>query len=351
MNIYERVLRPLLFKVSADEAHAVAQLVLRAPVIWRLISAHSRVADPRLEVDLAGVRLANPIGMAPGFVKEGPVLESIARLGFGYVTVGSFTPAARAGNPLPRLVRYPEREAVANSMSMPNRGLAAAVNDLKLTGNLGCPVIASVAGFSAEELLQSARQIEPYVAAVEIGLVCPNTTETERMEELRIFSRLAEGLAQSIRKPVFVKLPQPDPPQERSRLYAVLDECLRTGLQGVSVSGTRRHVEPRLAMGRGSIAGRPIFADSLRVVADVAERSGGRVAIKGAGGVFSGADAVRMLESGATVVEVYSSFIFRGWEVAASINRELLQILRERGTTAHALTARALQPLQKTTSS
>ena len=338
MSVYERVLRPLLFRLSADQAHAAAQLALRTPLVWPLLGSTCRVTDPRLEVDLAGIHLRNPVGMAPGFVKDGRVLRSVASLGFGYVTVGSFTRDARVGNPFPRLVRYPDREAVANSLGMPNRGLMAAVSDLKSTRTDGCQVIASVAGFSADELLASARAVEPYVAAVEIGLVCPNTTETEKLEELRIFSSLAEALARSMRKPVFVKLPPHHTPEERHRTFALLDECVRTGLQGVSVSGTRRHVEPGLSMGVGSIAGRPITEDSLRVVADVADRSGGRLAIKAAGGVFSGSDVFRMLRAGATCVEVYTSFIYRGWEVAGRLNRELLAVLN--GTSVAALTRR-----------
>jgi dihydroorotate dehydrogenase (fumarate)/dihydroorotate dehydrogenase len=340
VTLYERVLRPLLFQVSPDQSHAAAQSALRIPLVWAALGTAVKVSDRRLEVDLAGIPLLNPVGLAPGFVKDARVLASVARLGFGYVSVGSFTREPRYGNPFPRLVRYPELGAVANSMGLPNAGLAAAVDGLRSRRRVACPVIGSVAGFSAEELLESARLIEPYVAAVEIGLVCPNTTETERMEELRIFSRLAAGLADSIRKPVFVKLPPHHSPEERNRTLGLVDECLRTGLQGVSVSGTRPRVEPRLGMGRGSIAGRPVFQDSLRVVADVADRAAGRLAIRGAGGVFSGADALQMLEAGATSVEVYSAFIFRGWEVAARINAELLMVLQQRGTTVRALTSR-----------
>jgi dihydroorotate dehydrogenase len=182
-----------------------------------------------------------------------------------------------------------------------------------------------VAGFSAEELLEAARQLEACVAAVEIGLVCPNTTETERLEEQRIFARLAEGLATTLgSKPVFVKLPPHHTPEDRQRVFGMLDLWMELGLHGVSVSGTRQVVEPRLGAGKGSLAGRPVFADTLRIVQDVAERAAGRLAIKAAGGVFSGADASRLLEAGATTVEVYSAFIYRGWDVAGALNRELV---------------------------
>jgi dihydroorotate dehydrogenase (fumarate)/dihydroorotate dehydrogenase len=331
--VYERWLRPALFRLSADQAHTLARLALRLPAIWDLLGAAARASgsDPRLRTDLVGLALDNPIGLAPGFDKSGELLASLTRLGFGYVVVGSITREPRWGNPFPRLVRYPERQSIANSMGLPNRGLSAAVQALSRPRPSACPIIGSVAGFSAHELQQSAIEIEPHVEAVEIGLVCPNTTETERLEELRIFSTLADGLASRVRKPVFVKLPPHHSAEDRARVFAMLDVCVGTGVHGVSVSGTRQIVEPRLGSGRGSLAGRDVFDDSLRVVADVAERSAGRLAIKASGGAFSGADALRLIEAGATTVEVYSAFIFRGWDVAGRINRELAFLLDQRG--------------------
>jgi dihydroorotate dehydrogenase len=340
--VYERALRPLLFRLSADRSHALARLALRAPAVWDWLGLTARVvgADPRLRVNLAGLALDNPVGLAPGFDKSGELVASLARLGFGYLVVGSITREPRWGNPFPRLMRYPRRQSIANSMGLPNRGLGAAIQKLRRAGAQRCPVIGSVAGFSADELLQAAVVLEPHVAAVEIGLVCPNTTETERLEGQRIFARVAEGLAASLSKPVFVKLPPHHTPDDRDRVFAMLDVWAEFGLHGVSVSGTRQIVEPRLGSGRGSLAGRDVFDDTVRIVDDIAQRSAGRLAIKASGGVFSGADALRLLEAGATTVEVYSAFIYRGWEVAGKINRELLSLLDERG-----LASRGRMPL------
>jgi dihydroorotate dehydrogenase len=327
--VYERLLRPLLFRLSADQAHEVARIGLRFPLIWRALT--SRTSDPRLRTDLAGIRLSSPVGLAPGFDKNADLLPALDNLGFGYLVVGSITRQPRFGNPFPRLVRYPDRLAIANSMGLPNHGLDAALEALRSARSLTTPVIASVAGLTADDLLFAARAVEPHVAAVEIGLVCPNTTETERLEERRIFETLAEGLAGSIGKPVFVKLPPFHSPADRDRVLGMVDVCATAGLRGVSLSGTRPVEEPRLGMKRGSLAGRPVFDDSLRIVREVAERSAGRLVLKASGGVFSGADALAMLEAGASAVEVYSAFIYRGWDVAGLIAGELATLLRERG--------------------
>src|SRR5689334_21467399 len=109
-RLYARILRPLLFRLSADRAHDLAHFALRAPAVWRLLAAPP--PDPRLATELAGLRLATPIGLAPGFDKNADRVPALATLGFGYLVVGSITAQARAGNPRPRLHRYPERESI-----------------------------------------------------------------------------------------------------------------------------------------------------------------------------------------------------------------------------------------------
>jgi len=328
-TLYRRLLRPLLFRLSADRAHDLARLSLRWPAVWRVLSGRD-LADARLRIGLAGIALHNPIGLAPGFDKNAELLPSLARLGFGYLVAGSITREPRFGNPYPRLVRYPDRQSISNSMGLPNAGLAAARRNLARP-RPSTPVIASVAGFSAEELVESAAALAPLVDAVEIGLVCPNTTETERLEEMRIFSRLTEALARDKTKPVFIKLPPYHNEPDRARTMRMLDACIEAGIDGVSVSGTRPIVEPRLGAGKGSLAGRDVFDGALRIVEDVAQHAAGRLAIKAAGGVFSGRDAYRMLAAGAHTVELYSAFIYRGWNVARRIAQELLEVLDEEG--------------------
>src|SRR5579884_3504518 len=219
----------------------------------------------------------------------------------------------------------PGRRSISNSMGLPNQGLRVAVEYLRRAPK-SPPVIASVAGFSGSELVDCALAVEPHAAAVEIGLVCPNTTDTERLEELRIFHALVEELSRRKSKPVFIKLPPHHDGVQRHHVVAMVDACLQAGIDGLSLSGTRSVSEPRLAMGKGSLAGRPVFLDTLRIVGDLAERAGGRLAIKAAGGVFTGGDARQMLDAGADAVEVYSSFIYRGWDVARRIAAELAEL-------------------------
>ena len=330
MDAYRDVVRPLLFRLPADLTHDLAKVALRLPGVARAMA--ERPPDtPLLHTSLAGLRLDHPIGLAPGFDKTGDLVPGLAKLGFGYIAVGSITAQPRAGNPKPRLARYPERESITNCMGMPNRGLDVAVRMLSRRRPQGPPVIAAVAGFSVDELLAGAAALEPHVDAVEIGLVCRNTPETFEMAELPAFIAIAEGLARTKSKPTFAKLPPHHTPAELARTLSMVDVCLSGGFDGVCLSGTRTVIDPRLSVGHGGIAGRDTTADALRILGDVAGRADGRLAIRAAGGIMDGNDADRFLSAGATAVEIYSAFIFRGPGAAPRIAHELATIRAARG--------------------
>ena len=330
MNLYA-LLRPALFRLPADRAHDLARLALRVPAPFRRLGRSLQVRDSRLATTVAGIPLTSPIGLAPGFDKDGNLLPALQHLGFGYVVVGSLTGEPRAGNPRPRLVRYAERLSIANSMGLPNRGIEAAVRALAARPATETTVMASVAGFSPPSIVAGVAALEPHVAAVEVGLICPNTSESERMREMEMVDDLVTELGRRRRKPVFVKLPPYHTEEDRERVLRMADLCAAAGIDGVSLSGGRPVVEPRLAVGRGSIAGRDTFADALRIVAEVADHTAGQLVIRASGGVFTGDDAARMLAAGADTVEVYSAFVYRGWRVAAEINRGLLEVLGRQG--------------------
>jgi dihydroorotate dehydrogenase len=330
VNLYASLVRPLLFRLPADTAHDLGRLALRSPTPWRLLGGPPP-ADARLATSLAGLPLASPIGLAPGFDKSGDLLPALTELGFGYVVVGSITPLARTGNPHPRLHRYPDRESLTNCMGMPNVGLEAAVRLLARPRNTACPVIAAVAGTTVDEVVDAAAAVEPVVDGVEIGLVCRHTPETFEMAELPTVGAILDGVARRRTKPVFVKIPPHHAPAERARTLAIVDRCIDAGVDGVSLSGTRQVAEPRLSMGVGGLAGRATTDDALRILGDVADRAAGRLAIKASGGVFSGRDALRFLSAGATTVELYSAFIYRGPRVGRLVARELAAELAARG--------------------
>ncbi len=323
MNIYARIVRPLLFLLSADRAHSLARVVLRFRPAWRILGRGARFRSARLNTTVAELALDNPIGLAPGLDKDGLFISALSQLGFGYLVVGSITKDARPGNPFPRLIRYPETQAIANSMGLPSLGLEKAVETLRRRPATKTKVIGSVAGFTMDELLECAERIEPHVDAVEIGLVCPNTTPEERLEELHLFTGLVEALTARRNKPLFIKLQPYFDDVNRDRVMAMVDVCLRLGVDGLSLQGNGRTEDSRLGTVKGSLSGKPALPDTLRITREVAEHCEGRLPIRVSGGIFSGADAAEVLRVGADAVEFYTAFVYRGWGAAGMIAREL----------------------------
>jgi dihydroorotate dehydrogenase len=216
-------------------------------------------------------------------------------------------------------------------MGMPNPGIDEAVRLLDRPRGSQTKVLAAIAGTSADEVVRLAAMVEPHVDAVEVGLVCRHSPETFDMAELPTVTAILEGVGRQKSKPTFVKIPPHHTEAERLRTQAIVDVCIANGIEGVSVSGTLQISEPRLSTGEGGLAGKATTDDALRILRDVADRAAGRLAIKASGGVMDGADAMRFLEAGATAVEVYSAFIYRGPSVARRIGRELARELDRAG--------------------
>jgi dihydroorotate dehydrogenase (fumarate)/dihydroorotate dehydrogenase len=324
MSLYRNLLAPALFSVSADRSHALAHAALRWPLPWRALSAVSglETSDQRLKTRFAGLELANPVGLAAGFDKNGELLDSLSCLGFGFICVGSIMPEPRYGNPFPRLVRYRDRESIADSMGVPSKGREYAVDRLRRAGARRVPIFANVGGFSSEDIAAGVIQAQPYVDLVEVSLMCPNVLKAgevfDEIEMLRgILDRIEARVAQ-----VVVRVPN-DTTQMPERFAELIELCISAGVAGLKVGGGRRIPEPQLGTGFGTLHGRDIHEAALANVERAAGFARGRIPIKGNGGISSAADVLAMRRAGATCVDLYSAFIYQGWSVARDINREL----------------------------
>jgi len=327
-------LRPLLFQLSPDRGHALAHAALRFGLPWRMLAAASglAIADARLRTRFAGVELPNPVGLAAGFDKNCELIASLSCLGFGFITVGSIMPQPRPGNPYPRLVRYPQTESLADSMGVPSRGRDYCVEHLSRFHPHPVPLFANVGGFSADEIATSFAAVEPHVDGVEISLMCPNLKPGEAFDEIALLRDVLARI-EGRRKPAIVRVPN-DTVRSSDRLAELVERCVEAGVEGLKVAGGRAVAEPGLGTGQGTLHGRATFETALSNMENTARIARGRIAIKGNGGVSSGADAVALLRAGATCVDLYSAFIYQGWAIARRINRELLESLERAAMTS-----------------
>jgi dihydroorotate dehydrogenase (fumarate)/dihydroorotate dehydrogenase len=325
MTLYQNVLKPALFALSADRSHSLAHATMRVAAPWRALAAATRldVADPRLKTRFAGMEMSNPVGLAAGFDKNAELLGALSSLGFGSICVGSIMPEPRYGNPFPRLVRYPERESIADSMGVPSKGLRYAIERLRRPRPKGVPLIANVGGFSSQSIAEGVLAVQPYVDAVEISLMCPNVLKPgEVFDEIGMLRGILERIGESDGS-IIVRVPN-DTTQLHDRFAELIELCVDAGIAGLKVGGGRRVSEPKLGTASGTLHGRAIFETALANVERAATFARGRIPIKGNGGISSAADVLAMRRAGATCVDLYSALIYQGWTVARDINRDLV---------------------------
>ena len=334
-SIYEHLLRPLLFRLDAETAHRLGQFALGRALPWSLLPS----SDPggRLAVTVGDWKLKSPIGLAAGFDKDGDAVAGLQHLGFDYVTVGSILRAPSSGHPRPRLIRYPEQVSMVNCYGLPSEGLDACVEKFKRLASrkLQTKLIANVHADSVTDYAHCCAALGPYCDGVELALRCPNRSDHLALYPVEQLDELVGTLRrQRPDQALFVKLPPYTNDEEKRNRLELVERAIHFGLTGVTIQGNWMVAEPRLSRGQGSLSGRMTFASNLATVRAVAEAAKGRIAVKSGGGVFTGDEALQMMQAGATMIDIFTAFIYRGWNTAANIKAEMLASMDERGIAA-----------------
>ncbi len=353
--LYERGVRPLLFRLDAERAHELAlrggELAGRHPLGPRLAHACFAVEDPRLEVDLAGLRFANPLGLAAGFDKNARALPLLAGLGFGHLEMGSVSAWPSAGNERPRLFRLPGDEAVVVSYGVPNDGaqaIAARVGELALPVPLGInlvktndPARPAVEPEVYEDYARSFAALQDGAGYVALNMSCPNSAaDRDFFDDLQRIERLLSRLAAcEPRVPVFLKLkPTLDSGVLRETVAIAAGFPFVAGFSinlpaGKPAELALTTATERLERMPGAVGGRPVEAFVNEVLRRLRAVTGddGRFAIMAAGGVFDAAGARRKLRLGASLVQVYTGLVYRGPGLVREILEGLLEGLEADG--------------------
>ena len=337
LNGYKKLLRPILFRFDAERVHEWAKVALRQEPLWRWLGRSCRVDDPRLQVQLGGLRVPNPVGLSAGFDKDCEVLAGLQHLGFGYLVPGSVMPHTRQGNPKdrPRILRLPEQESMLNCLGLPSQGLAYAVEQLKRFRHSSAgqtPIIVNFGANTLDEYLACYEALQPLADAIEVNLRCPNARDDEGdFLRPRMYERLLTELIQRKQKPLFIKLQTASSRQEEEERLDLVQRGVYYGIDGYTIPGTWSVKDDRLSIGRGNLTGRAVFEKTLETVRALWDATDGKVAIKARGGIFSGEDAFRAIAAGASSVDLLTAFIYEGWHVAREINLDLLRRLNEEG--------------------
>jgi dihydroorotate dehydrogenase len=322
--IYERLARPVLFRLGGGDAERAHEWTLRRlialsrhPTALRALRATAPAGTPRT---VFGLRFPNPVGLAAGMDKDGRALPAWPALGFGFVEVGTVTARAQPGNPRPRLFRLPADGAIVNRMGFNNEGATALAARLAALRPLGVPLGISLGKSkvvpledAVDDYLTALRAIGPHADYVAVNVSSPNTPGLRSLQDRGQLSALLAALrAEAGATPVLVKIA---PDLTEHAIGEALDVCAEHGVAGIIATNTtvEHPGEP------GGLSGRPLARRAMEVVTFVAKRS--ELPVVGVGGIMSVDDARRMFDAGASLVQLYTGLIYRGPALVRAIVR------------------------------
>jgi dihydroorotate dehydrogenase len=343
MGWYAAIGRPLFFSLPPETAHRVAGAMLGLPLPWSRIGGASDDAD--LHMELCGVPLASPIGLAAGFDKTCAHLGVLGGLGFGYTVGGTITRAPRAGNAHPRIARSPATRSMVNAMGLPNPGAEAAARHLEHgAARSRAPRFVSVADEFTTDAFASLEMVAPHADGVELNASCPNVSWGRDRDNEAHLRALVTGFRARTPKPVMVKVPPFVTSTQREVVLSLARVAQEAGARAITCSNTRPVADARLAVGAGGLSGKALWPHTARIVHEVREVIGADMAVNACGGVFTADDALTCLQAGATTVQIYSALIYEGPNVASLIGRGLGSLLRDEGLVLSNLVGTAHPP-------
>ncbi|MFC6092465.1 quinone-dependent dihydroorotate dehydrogenase [Saccharothrix lopnurensis] len=338
--VYRSVVRKALFRMHGGDAERVHETTLG--LLERVSPAAGLVRrGPALERTVFGVRFPNPVGLAAGLDKNGRALPAWGALGFGFVEVGTVTRHPQPGNPRPRLFRLRASEAIINRMGFNNDGAQALADRLARLGPLSVPLGISLGKSKVTPVEEAVGDYRASLRALyrfgdyfAVNISSPNTPGLRGLQDRGALTELLSGLDEAARelaggaapKPILVKIA---PDLTDGAIGELLEVCDGHGVSGLIATNTtlsREGLAPAdraLAGEAGGLSGRPLAERAREVVRFVSRRTDGRLPIIGVGGIASPDDAARMLDAGASLVQLYTGFIYEGPGLVRRINRAL----------------------------
>jgi dihydroorotate dehydrogenase len=338
LAIASRLARPFLLATDPETGHQLAVAALKALPLPRC-----GADDPRLAVSAFGLTFPNPIGLAAGFDKHAEVPDACLRLGFGFVEVGGVTPKPQAGNPKPRVFRLLADEAIINRYGLNSDGVDVMARRLRARAGGGGIVGVNI-GPNKETIDRIAdygvlvEKLGPHVSYLSVNVSSPNTPG---LRDLQQAGFLDEVLARCIEardmaapgKPILVKIA---PDLSLDGLDDMVGVCRRRQVDGMIVSNTTIDraaslKDQKTAKEAGGLSGRPLFDRSTRMLAETYRRVEGQFPLVGVGGIASAEDAYVKIAAGATLVQLYSAMVFKGFSLVEEIREGLTaRIIRDR---------------------
>ncbi|NND05685.1 MAG: quinone-dependent dihydroorotate dehydrogenase [Saprospiraceae bacterium] len=343
--MYEKIIKPILFQLSPEYAHRFTTHQLKwlskYGITKTLLHATWGLDDARLHRQVLGLHFKNPIGLAAGFDKDAQYIEAFSNLGFGFIEVGTVTPKAQPGNPLPRLFRLQKDQALINRMGFNNQGVEVMVERLKrvewhniiIGGNIGKNKVTPNEEAN-EDYKACFEALFPYVDYFVVNVSSPNTPGLRSLQEKEPLDKLLSMLQtlnqrQTAAKPLLLKI---SPNLSWPQLDDVLEVVEANGVDGIIATNTsldrlglKTSKSSLEAIGHGGLSGAPITSRSTEVIKYIRDQAGDALAIVGVGGIVTANDAIEKLDAGADLIQLYTGLIYRGPKLIKDIKVQLLK--------------------------
>lgn len=330
-KMYKSIIRPVLFRFNAETAHNLTFSMLSVlrciPFGRKTVRAIFRTDESGLEKEVFGLKFRNPVGLAGGLDKNGEHYNELSDFGFSFIEIGSLTPEPQPGNPKPRLFRVIQDRAIINRMGINNKGVRHAVENIRrhkpetiIAANISKNASCSNDN-AAEDYAKAFRAMYDFVDMFVVNVSCPNVTGLTNLQDVGFLSGITDTLLEERKKhtvyrPILIKL---SPDISFAQVDSILDYAISAGIDGVVAGNTTRSREGLTipedkiqAIGNGGLSGAPLYRKNLALVKHISEKTGGKFPIIGVGGIMSPDQAEEVLSAGASLIEIYSGFIYEG---------------------------------------
>ncbi|MFP9099089.1 quinone-dependent dihydroorotate dehydrogenase [Flavobacterium sp. RHBU_24] len=341
--MYKALIRPLLFRFDPEKIHHFTFSSLRflnaIPGMPSIIKTAYNLNDPRLEREVFGLKFKNPVGLAAGMDKDAALYKQLSNLGFGFIEIGTLTPKPQEGNPKKRLFRLRKDSAIINRMGFNNGGVKAAVERLKqnpegkghvlIGGNIGKNKLTPNEE-AVNDYIICFDELFNYVDYFVVNVSSPNTPNLRELQDKEPLTKLLQTLqdkntARPKPKPILLKI-APDLTDEQ--LLDIIDIVKTTQIAGVIATNTtisREGLQSEDKNEAGGLSGKPLAKRATEVIRFLSEKSNKAFPIIGVGGIHSADDAIEKLEAGASLVQLYTGFIYEGPQLIKDINERILE--------------------------
>ena len=336
--MYKKIISPFLFLFDPEKIHTftffMIKVFFKIPILGFIIESFYKVESPKLTRKLFGLNFDNPVGIAAGFDKNATHISEFEKFGFGFIEIGTVTPKPQDGNPKKRLFRLKEDTAIINRLGFNNDGVVKIKNRLKknynvlIGGNIGKNKVTPNSQAKNDYLI-CFKDLYNYVDYFVINVSSPNTPGLRELQSKEFLNDLFNDLnklrsKEIIKKPILIKI---SPDLSKEKILEILEVIDTNNIDGIIATNTTidyPNLKSKNKNETGGLSGAPLYDKSNEVISFISKKTSGKLPIIGVGGISTPEQAVKKIEAGAHLIQLYTGIIYEGPGIVRKINKKLL---------------------------